>query len=201
MATAENNLYLVRGWLIAKDAPPAIIEAIDSVEARIIPLRDSPWRDANDNPISSPIVNTPAIATEGHTALEASEPHPIPPQPLSAPEQATPRPRKPWSEAARAAARERAIARGFGKANAAKPKKISPERFDLEAPAKLAPVYAPPREDFTLTDSDWKEIKLMRSNGLPDVRIARSLGVEHDYLLRFAARKLDEEAEVQRGNV
>lgn len=45
--------------------------------------------------------------------------------------------------------------------------------------------YVGARTDGLLVDHDWGDIKKMRNNGAPLERIAKSYGVEQDYLIRF----------------
>lgn len=88
--------------------------------------------------------------------------------------------RKPWSDEAKAAARERAIAMGFGKKERAEtpPEKLSRDHRE----------YVGVREDYTLVETDWGDIKTMRKNGLPEARIAGSYQVGVDYLRRFVTK-------------
>lgn len=58
--------------------------------------------------------------------------------------------------------------------------------------------YAGQREDKTLNVTDLPDILKMRSNGLPDIRIARSYGVEPEYLTRFLI--LHKDTPVDNGN-
>lgn len=96
------------------------------------------------------------------------------------------KPRKEWSPEAKAAARERALARGLGK------RKESDSTLEAISPPPI-PVSrsAGPRSSIgDIKDSDWADIKRMRANGLPDNRIASSFDVEVDYLQRFCDRML-----------
>lgn len=101
--------------------------------------------------------------------------------------------RKPWSDEAKAAARDRLkarIAAGTFKPASGKAKLIdepAPPRIDTP-PDRLIEDHKDfigQRDDRILLDSDWGDIQKMRYNGLPDTRIAKSYSVTEEYLLNF----------------
>lgn len=74
--------------------------------------------------------------------------------------------------------------------NQPKPVAASIEHTDPEPSA---------RDDVTLNDSHWRDIKAWRNNDFPMARIAKSLGVDMDYLDRFIEQQEAKEKQ-QSGN-
>lgn len=110
------------------------------------------------------------------------------------------KPRKPYpprSEEQKAKLRDALAAARARKLAGAGPKDSEP---DSPPPTGYQQAFSAPirttnaaQTDVTLTDNDWADIKRMRKNGLPDLRIASSLDVELEYLQRFTERMTSQE--------
>lgn len=107
------------------------------------------------------------------------------------------KPRKKYTLSEEAKITRRASLEKARAARTAKRLSVSPAD-DEDTPPRATRINTPPdvliekhkdyigeREDATLVDEDWGDIKKMRANGLPEERIAKSYGVGRLYLAHF----------------
>lgn len=205
------NSYMLRvgvlkGWLMAKDAPKNILDIIEELSEEApgaFPSNDEEKRGMPSSKAKA-IVAELAAANITPPIIRTDMDHLLDDKPkVEISMISEKKPRKPWSPESRAAAGERMKARQAANRANNEPD-IQAElnnapRVELyKKPRKDTPVfkliydhvdYAGVREDYTLVPSDWGDIQKMRYNGLPDERIAKSYGIGKDYLMRFIAEQ------------
>jgi hypothetical protein len=163
--TPLHHAYLLKGWMLDKNPPKEVTEAVEAIMGALV----SP--PAPDRISGAPVeIELPELANS------SSEAEPAQAAALPTPEK--PRRQSNMSPEARAAAAERMRAYQARKKaeREAEGAKTSP------ADKPFAPVtadklisehndYAGKRQDGTLTDSDWPDIKarLARGDGLTDI--------------------------------
>lgn len=188
MSDFHRHLGRIEGWLIANYAPPDLMISVEF-------LNGSRWeiRDLNHPETHSIKPRETTIIPDVDDKNVVNIPEPM----IEAPEKR--KNNAHWTPEMRAAAGERLrnrIAAGKMKrteiveANThtvAVPaaKWPGPQDEDTDTLIEKHSDYVGQRTDATLVATDYGDIKRMRTNGMPDARIAKSYGVEMDYLQNF----------------
>lgn len=171
MTDAINKANMIKGFLLAKESPRIILEAIDEI------IKAMPTQT-----ISGPKdFNLPDFVTEIEQKLAV-----VPPRMEEEPSAPEPKKKRKWSPEAKAAAAER-----MRKAREAKLSRKTSEATTGDTYRPVAPDlgdYIGTREDGKLMNSDWPDIRNML-NRLTRESIAGKYGVAVEYLNEFIATK------------
>lgn len=182
-----HHAYLIKGWLLDKDPPKAVSEALEAIIAGVA---ETVAHVARIQRIDSEIEVLTA-KTEALTPQHPKENLPVS-EPQEAPKQTNPTPplqRKGWTPERKAAQAE--IMRKAREAKAAKKMadeaNAQPEPVPTFTEAELRITVPKARRKSQLTDADWPEIKEMLAAGRSRATIASDYDEELEDLDFFIA--------------
>lgn len=184
---AIEQAWLLKGFVLAHNAPPEVVEAAEAVIATIT--------DAGTRITGSPLPPLPDVLPHFHEGqVREVESISFNDQPV---ENTTLKPeakeRKPWSPEAKAAAAERMRAmqaRKKAEKEAGRPTAVESAPEFSEAERRIT--VPAPRRKSTLADAEWPEIKQMLVDGKTRATIASDFDEEPedlDYFIESCQRR------------